>query len=120
MIGQNESALMWYMRTYEMDTERTEALKGIIKISKQLDMFNVGLWAGEKAIKMRKIKRTPLSKLFYEGNNIDEYTLMDLGLCAYYANPANKRIAKQAWLEITRKGKDVMNVNQAEKNLEWI
>ena len=120
MIGQNESALMWYMRTYEMDTERTEALKGIIKISKQLDMFNVGLWAGEKAIKMRKIKRTPLSKLFYEGNNIDEYTLMDLGLCAYYANPANKRIAKQAWMEITRKGKDAMNVNQAEKNLKWI
>ena len=90
MIGQYESALMWYMRAYEMDTERPEALKGIIKISKQLDMFNVGLWAGEKAIKMRKIGRTPQSKLFYEGNNIDEYTLMDIGLCAYYANPQKK------------------------------
>jgi len=120
MIDQNESALMWYMRAYEMDTERPEALKGIIRISKQLDMFNVGLWAGEKAIKMRKIKRTPQSKLFYEGNDINEHVLMDLGLCAYYANPQNKRIAKQAWMEITRKGKDAMNVNQAKKNLEWM
>lgn len=103
-----------------MDTERPEALKGIIKTSKQLDMFNLGIWAGEKVIKIRKMKKTPQSKLFYEGNDMDEYTLMDLGLCAYYANPQNKHIAKQSWMEITRKGKDAINREQAKKNLEWV
>lgn len=119
LLEQHESALMWYMKAYEMDTERSEALMGIIRIAKQLNMFNLGLCVGEKLIALRKIKTKPQSKLFYEGNEINECTLMDIGLCAYYANPQNKRIAKQAWMEITRKGKDAMNVNQAKKNLEW-
>jgi len=54
------------------------------------------------------------------GNKINEYTLMDMGLCAYYADPKNKRIAKQSWIRIVRTGKDVMNVDQAKKNLEWV
>ena len=29
-----------------------------------------------------------------------------MGLCAYYANPRNKRIAKQAWIEIMQTGTD--------------
>lgn len=120
MIGQNESALMWYMKAYEMDTERSEALMGIIRIAKQLNMFNLGLWAGERAIILRKTKGKSQSKLFYEGNDINEHVLMDIGLCAYYANPQNKRIARQTWVEITRKGNDVINREQAKKNLEWV
>jgi len=58
--------------------------------------------------------------LFYEGNDINEHVLMDTGLCAYYANPTNKKMARQTWMEITRKGKDVANVSQAKKNLEWV
>ena len=119
-MGQYESALMWYMKTYETDPERSEALREIVRVSKQLDMFNLGLWAGEKLIALRKIKGTPQSKLFYEGNKINEYTLMDMGLCAYYANPRNKRIAKQAWIEIMQTGTDEVNMSQAKKNLEWI
>lgn len=120
VMGQYESALMWYMKTYETDPERSEALREIVRVSKQLDMFNLGLWAGEKLIALRKIKGTPQSKLFYEGNKINEYTLMDMGLCAYYANPRNKRIAKQAWIEIMQTGTDEVNMSQAKKNLEWI
>ena len=40
---------------------------------------------------------------------------MDMGLCAYYANPRNKRIAKQAWIEIMQTGTDEVNMSQAKK-----
>jgi len=120
MLGKVEDALLWYIKTYEADADRSEALNGIVKISKQYNMFNLGLWAGKKLIKLEKTKVDTASKLFYEGSKIDEHVMMDIGLCAYYAVSPDTKTAKKMWKIIVNTGIDKINVGQAKKNLMWV
>jgi tetratricopeptide (TPR) repeat protein len=119
-LGQTESALTWYIKTYEADADRSEALNGIVTTSKQLDLFNLGLWAGKQLMGLEKTNVNAVNKLFYEGNKINEHVMMDIGLCAYYAVPSDTKTAKKTWKTIVNAGVDRTNTEQAKKNLAWI
>lgn len=118
--GQLDAALMMYLKTMEEDNERSEALKEVVKIANATQMFNLGLWAGKQILENEKKNVSPANKLLYEGDYPGEFTLRDIGLCAYYANPKDEATAKLAWERILSEGHDEENKKTATKNLEWI
>jgi glycosyltransferase involved in cell wall biosynthesis len=118
--GQHDAALMMYLKTFEMDPDRSEAAKEIVKIANKTQMFNIGLWAGKQILLNEKKNVSPATKLLYEGAYPGEFTLRDIGLCAYYANPKDEETAKHAWERILSEGHDEENKKTAIKNLTWI
>lgn len=113
--GENEKALIEFMKCYEMDCERTEALCAILRLMKEMDMFKIGTKVGEELLKKKDVSS---DKLFAEKIRWDTI-YMDLGLCEYYTG--NKQKAKEYWEKILEMEEaDERIVEQTKKNLEFV
>lgn len=91
-MGELDKALLEYMKCYEMDPERGEALTEIVCMLRAKDKFNLGLMFGNELLKVSKTPQT--NKLFAE--NLNWATIYnEIGLCEYYTG--NKTTAKRRW-----------------------
>jgi glycosyltransferase involved in cell wall biosynthesis len=110
--GEHEKAIVEFMKCYEMDQTRTEALVGILRTARLLKMYRTGLMFGSE------IGEPSHDGLFVEKPAWD-LVYMELGLCHYYTG--DKQAAKECWEKILTMESAATNmVEQAKKNLEYI
>ena len=96
-MGELDKATLEYMKCYEMDTERNEALMELVCMLRKVDNFNLGMMFAEKLLDTEKTNKN--GKLFAETLNWAAI-YNEIGLCAYYTG--NKRRAGKLWKNALR------------------
>jgi tetratricopeptide (TPR) repeat protein len=114
-LGETNLAILDYMKCYEMDSERWEALSELVGLLRKTGNFHLGFVFGKELMKMSE---RPQNKLFLEEYN-NANTLLEYGLCAYYSK--QKKIAKNIWTRAIRMKNIPENVKTTLKeNMKWV
>ncbi len=114
-LGELKLAVLDYMKCYEMDSERWEALSELVGLLRKTGNFHLGYLFGKEIMKMNEHIQGKLFLESYENAN----TILEYGLCAYYSG--NKKIAKTAWTRALRMKNAQENVKKTLKdNMKWV
>jgi Tfp pilus assembly protein PilF len=114
-LGETNLAMLDYMKCYEMDSERGEALAELLSMLRKTGNFHLGYVFGKELMKLNEHVQ---GKLFAEEYN-NANTLLEYGLCAYYSG--DKKVAGNVWKRALRMKNIQENIRNALKeNLKWI
>jgi tetratricopeptide (TPR) repeat protein len=109
-MGKLDKAILDYMKCYEMDPERGEALMELVCMLRQIGKYNLGKMFANELLKTEKMSKE--NKLFIE-NTLGPNILLEIGLCAYYTG--NKKEAKRLWTKAMRMTPIAENIKTALK-----
>lgn len=114
-IGELNLAVLDYMKCYEMDSDRWEALSELVGLLRKMGNYHLGYLFGKELMKMNEHVQGKLFLESYENAN----TLLEYGLCAYYSE--NKKIARTVWTRALRMKNVQENVKKTLKdNMKWV